>query len=214
MPKTELRLTSCSVRPYHSALLSSSCRICQLCADDSFYFGLSWKRYSGGSVPASRCDFGRRSAKRAACAVHWRAAFASSRIGATRRGYLRRLRASRASRIGCVSGLPSSRQVPSDPVLDLRVEASPGDLGAVGLEHVDGAAATRRLWIIIWYALPKARAAWKTCGQSLPALLACVLLRAGIDHILSTLSAPTLRGRIRNATNEFISSALPEEHRT
>ena len=30
---------------------------------------------------------------------------------------------------------------------------------------------------------PKARPAWKACGQSLPALLACVLLRAGIDHI-------------------------------
>ena len=39
----------------------------------------------------------------------------------------------------------------------------------------------------------KARSAWKACGQSLPALpalSACVLLRAGIDHILSTLSAP------------------------
>ena len=29
----------------------------------------------------------------------------------------------------------------------------------------------------------KARPAWKACGQSLPALLARVLLRAGIDHI-------------------------------
>ena len=37
---------------------------------------------------------------------------------------------------------------------------------------------------------PKARPAWKACGQSLPALSARVLLRAGIDHILSTLSAP------------------------
>ena len=36
----------------------------------------------------------------------------------------------------------------------------------------------------------KARPAWKACGQSLPALSARVLLRAGIDHILSTLSAP------------------------
>ena len=30
---------------------------------------------------------------------------------------------------------------------------------------------------------PKARPAWKACGQSLPALSARVLLRAGIDHI-------------------------------
>ena len=37
---------------------------------------------------------------------------------------------------------------------------------------------------------PKARPAWKACGQSLWALSARVLLRAWIDHILSTLSAP------------------------
>ena len=37
---------------------------------------------------------------------------------------------------------------------------------------------------------PGARPAWKACGQSLWALSARVLLRAGIDHILSTLSAP------------------------
>ena len=37
---------------------------------------------------------------------------------------------------------------------------------------------------------PKARPVWKACGQSLPALSARVLLRAGIDHILPTLSAP------------------------
>ena len=35
----------------------------------------------------------------------------------------------------------------------------------------------------------RARTAWKACGQSLPALFAGVLFRAGIDHILSTLSA-------------------------
>ena len=36
---------------------------------------------------------------------------------------------------------------------------------------------------------PKARQAWKACGQSLWALSAHVLLRAWIDHILPTLSA-------------------------
>ena len=45
--------------------------------------------------------------------------------------------------------------------------------------------------------LPKARKAWKACGQSLPALLADVLPTLSAWRRLA--NAPAIRGRIRNA---------------